>query len=126
MTLVNKAVGAEPGVAVLNYSGTDATGSIREDWPFPNRDSISVAMTTLDELIGEFGCPRFCKVDVEGFETEVFKGLSRPIPIISFEAIRAEIDRTRQVLATLSDRGSIIAANMVEEVHDSRYYSTIG
>ena len=33
---------------------------------------IIVDMTTLDELIKEFGVPNFIKIDVEGFEHEVF------------------------------------------------------
>jgi len=40
---------------------------------------------TLDHLIKEYGIPSFCKIDVEGYETEVLKGLSQPLPIISFE-----------------------------------------
>ncbi len=40
---------------------------------------------TLDQLIKEYGIPAFCKIDVEGYEIEVFKGLSQPIPLISFE-----------------------------------------
>lgn len=29
--------------------------------------------------------PTFCEIDVEGFEVEVLKGLSQPLPLISFE-----------------------------------------
>ena len=43
-------------------------------------------VTTLDHAIGEFGpAPSFCKIDVEGWELAVLKGLSRPITLISFE-----------------------------------------
>lgn len=44
-----------------------------------------VDMTTLDILISIFGIPKFIKIDVEGFEFEVLKGLSRPVKNISFE-----------------------------------------
>jgi hypothetical protein len=47
-----------------------------------------VRVTTLDALIERFGVPRFCKIDVEGFEREVLRGLSRPIPFVSFEFSR--------------------------------------
>lgn len=40
---------------------------------------------TLDQLIKEYGIPTFCKIDVEGHEIEVLKGLSQPLPLISFE-----------------------------------------
>lgn len=46
---------------------------------------ITVPVTTLDELIKIFGIPYFCKIDVEGFEYSVLKGLSQPIPYLSFE-----------------------------------------
>ena len=46
---------------------------------------VTVSITTLDELINTFGVPYYCKIDVEGFEGHVLKGLSQPIPFISFE-----------------------------------------
>lgn len=52
------------------------------------RKTLSVEVTTLDRLIARYGMPRFCKIDVEGFEVSVLKGLSRPIPVISFEFTR--------------------------------------
>lgn len=47
--------------------------------------TIQVPLSTLDQLIQDYGLPKFCKIDVEGYETEVLKGLSQPIPFISFE-----------------------------------------
>jgi FkbM family methyltransferase len=44
-----------------------------------------VAVTTLDHLIQQYGSPAFCKIDVEGFEYQVLKGLSQPIKALSFE-----------------------------------------
>jgi FkbM family methyltransferase len=44
-----------------------------------------VETTTLDILIKEYGTPKFCKIDVEGYEVEVLKGLTSPIPFISIE-----------------------------------------
>jgi hypothetical protein len=49
---------------------------------------IIVEIITLDSLIAKHGLPRFCKIDVEGFEVSVIKGLSKPIPFISFEFTR--------------------------------------
>ena len=42
-------------------------------------------MVTLDELITRCGVPAYIKIDVEGFEAEVLRGLSRRIPLVSFE-----------------------------------------
>lgn len=47
--------------------------------------SVDVPVTTLDELIAEFGSPLFCKIDVEGSETEVIRGLSTAVPVMAFE-----------------------------------------
>lgn len=44
-----------------------------------------VNVITLDKLCKEFGVPQFCKIDVEGYESEVLSGLSHPIPYICFE-----------------------------------------
>ena len=68
--------------------------------------ALSVPMITLDELIERHGEPRFCKIDVEGFELEVLRGLSRPIPALSFEYLPIAAERAIacvQRLTTLGD-----------------------
>lgn len=44
-----------------------------------------VDMITLEYLIKQYGVPKFCKIDVEGYEYEVIKGLKSKIKIICFE-----------------------------------------
>ena len=48
-------------------------------------EKITISITTLDELIKKYGFPNYIKIDVEGFEYEVLKGLSKKVGIISFE-----------------------------------------
>jgi FkbM family methyltransferase len=45
----------------------------------------STETTTLDKLSEMFGRPFYAKIDVEGHEPAVLRGLHRPIPYISFE-----------------------------------------
>jgi FkbM family methyltransferase len=47
--------------------------------------SVSVPVTTLDELIDRHGLPAFIKIDVEGFEAEVLAGLTHAVNALSFE-----------------------------------------
>jgi hypothetical protein len=51
------------------------------EWNAP----IEIRTSTIDNLIENYGIPNFCKIDVEGSEVEVLKGLSYPIPYISIE-----------------------------------------
>lgn len=47
--------------------------------------SRMVPCTTLDALIQHYGQPAYIKIDVEGHEAGVLKGLSRPVRLLSFE-----------------------------------------
>lgn len=62
--------------------------------------SIQVPVIRIDELVGKYGVPVFCKIDVEGYELQVLKGLSRPIPMISFEYSVPEL--TDKLLACIN------------------------
>ena len=44
-----------------------------------------IQITTLDNLIKKFGNPQYIKIDVEGYELNVLKGLTKKSGIISFE-----------------------------------------
>jgi FkbM family methyltransferase len=50
-------------------------------------DQVSVPLTTLDQLIQQYGLPGFIKIDVEGYELAVLKGLSQKVPFLSFECL---------------------------------------
>ncbi len=45
----------------------------------------TVETTTLEELILTHGAPFFVKIDVEGYEASVIRGLKHPVPFLSFE-----------------------------------------
>lgn len=67
--------------------------------------SVTVPVTTLDSLIALHGEPAFCKIDVEGFEREVLKGLSRPLARLSFEFHAEFIGETLACLERLRKLG---------------------
>ncbi len=68
-------------------------------------DSVTVTVTTLDELIRQYGRPCFCKIDVEGFEGEVLAGLSQPLPALSFEFVNGTLDQASRCLDELERLG---------------------
>lgn len=66
-----------------------------------------VPTTTLDALIEQYGMPLFCKIDVEGFEVTVLKGLTKPIPYISFEFTREFFEDATQCINHLLSLGPV-------------------
>lgn len=66
---------------------------------------IQVPALTLDDLIAEFGVPRFIKIDVEGYEDRVLAGLSEAMPALSFEFTTIAVDVARRCLERLAALG---------------------
>jgi len=99
------AVGSSNGRLRLNISSaTPTVSTLSSQWIADvQRDrrfarvawdrSCEVSVVTLDTLIAEYGEPEFCKIDVEGFELEVLRGLTRPLRALSFEFIPVAIER---------------------------------
>ncbi len=44
-----------------------------------------IETTTLEQLVSAYGVPFFVKIDVEGFEPSVLRGMQRRVPYLSFE-----------------------------------------
>lgn len=95
LILVKKGLSDKEGELTLYIcEGANTISTFSDEWKrgrFSNckwNKHELVPVTTLENLIKEFGLPVFCKIDVEGFEFQVLKGLSRPLPYISFEFTR--------------------------------------
>ena len=98
--LVKKGLGEKESVEKLYVSELSAISSfskqhinvMKEDrfkgtnW----NSSVDIEMTTLDTLLEKYGTPVFCKIDVEGYEYDVLKGLSKPLKALSLEYIVPE------------------------------------
>ena len=96
--LIKKAVGACEGLAEILICNASTMSSLSPEWVHSVQASGRfssyrwdqkqvVVTTTLDRLIEEFGIPTFIKIDVEGFELQVLRGLSQPVKCISFEFV---------------------------------------
>jgi FkbM family methyltransferase len=115
--VVETALGARPGMASLYPSpGTPTVASLSADWiaavgkasSFSGvrwGEPIEVPVTTLDALVAQHGLPAFCKIDVEGFEAEILRGLSQPITLLSFEYVPAAIGIAREAVGLLAALG---------------------
>jgi len=117
-TLINCALGAieSEEKMYLGGQGMHNVSTLSEEWksgaeadPGLNiakwDKHVMVTVKTLDQLIKEYGVPKFCKVDVEGFELEVLRGLSQPIPVFSLEYTPWRIDPTISCIEHLTHLG---------------------
>jgi FkbM family methyltransferase len=113
LMIVEMGLAEEGGERVLHIDTRNSvTASFSEKFisqgPFKNRrwaQEIIVPVITLDDLILEYGKPVFCKIDVEGYEPNVLKGLSNAIPCISFEYTQSFLDDARNCLDLLGKLG---------------------
>lgn len=114
VTIVSAAVSDHAGKQRFFDNNADhACSTLDEKWKSVQEkktsdfSSYEVEITTLDELIKLYGRPDFIKIDVEGHEEAVIRGLTQTVPLLSFEAMlplfREETIRTLEYLTSLGN-----------------------
>jgi FkbM family methyltransferase len=116
VTILTTALSDEPGILPFFASvGNHATSTVSQRWKEESRYAESrdwaqageVTATTLDDLMGRYGRPQFCKIDVEGHELQVLQGLSAPIPALSFELTGEFMEEAERCAAYLEQLGPV-------------------
>jgi FkbM family methyltransferase len=125
IVMLDSACGSTPGTAEMTvFSNSHAYSTISNKWNDGARDAVdrlgdyvetkAVTVTTLDILIQRFGRPHYIKIDVEGFELEVLKGLSESVPFVSFECNLPDFCKeTLACITALKDLSETIRFNYV-------------
>jgi len=118
LILINKAVGAKEGTAVMYINNRfDELTTLSDQWIKNMQESkrfglsqwnkqVTVSLTTLDDLIAQYGIPKFCKIDTEGYEYQVLQGLSTPIPMLAFEFTTESMQDTLNCMQRLNQIGN--------------------
>lgn len=113
VTLLNQALGREPGEMQIHLSDDHVLSSFSSEFiqqttksgRFKNSSwnrTETCQINTLDQLLTDHGIPRFIKIDVEGFEPDVLAGLSQAVPALSIEWTPELPDNARKCIQHLS------------------------
>ena len=124
--IMNQGVGRSPGFARITFGEASGLSSFSPDWidavkraqrfvghSWGNNEEIPI--TTLDELIREYGSPKFIKIDVEGYESEVIAGLSAPVQALSFEFHPEFLSDTEKCINHIQTLGNVSFNYSLEE-----------
>ena len=139
-TLLEVAAAPESGRATLRVNTANPTVSTmspafvaaaagQPGWEGQHWDAkVVVPARSLNTLVAEYGEPAFIKIDVEGFEDEVLKGLRTPVAALSFEFTTISRDvaaRCVARIAALGDYGFDIALGESQKFTFGRWVSAV-
>ncbi|MEX0430615.1 FkbM family methyltransferase [Spiribacter insolitus] len=104
-----------PTLATLNHQWRREIGRANPGFADVQWErEVTVEVVTLEDLIGRFGVPAFCKIDVEGAEEAVLAGLAQPLPALSFEYVSG------------SGARALACIDRLQALGDYRFNATIG
>lgn len=104
----------EDGLSTLNKDWLTAAGLPYGGRPFR---TIKVTTITVDKLAELYGHPDLIKIDVEGAEWSVFRGMTRKYGVITFEWTAETLSEHQQQLGYLSALGYTQAGPQFIEHH---------
>jgi len=118
-TLIKKALGAKNGEAEMFIANEHTISTLSKHWVTATKESGRfrqntwnkrqlVKITTLDNIIKQFGIPSFIKIDVEGYEYEVLSGISIPIDYISLEFAAENIENTYKCIEHMNSLSDVL------------------
>lgn len=67
--------------------------------------TITIEVKTLDDIMDKYGIAAFIKIDVEGYEAEVMKGLSKQVKGLSFEFLSFNMNIVQECIGRLLNLG---------------------
>jgi len=100
--------GKEPGWE--EYPGYSSLGFIVDEKSPKAKSSIKVSAVTLDDQVSEH--VRFCKIDVQGGETNVLRGADKLIRAHGVDIFYIEFSGEEPILAFLHERGYVFYDNV--------------
>lgn len=113
--LENLALDNIDGNKIFNICSAPSLSTFSEKWMTNSRFSeeqywdvkIPVNTISLDSAINKYGIPDYIKIDVEGYELEVLKGLSRLLDntIICFEWVEEDVEQIDKCINHLKSLG---------------------
>jgi len=119
INIVQKGVGAEEEIKQFYIASNSTLSTFDAKWIEEVKENRfegnswneiqTVPVTTLDKIIDKYGIPNFIKIDVEGFELEVLKGLNTPVKYISIEYAMPE--RLNNTIACLQKLKTLSASS---------------
>lgn len=102
---INSMIGKHYFYKCKNHTSSSCSKEWLSHHPNLKWDKIEVPVTTIDELIKEFGKPKYIKLDIENLEYEALKGLSQRVDIISIEYTEGFTDNTIKCIEKLDSFG---------------------
>ncbi len=112
VVVVAKGVGRAPGTLTLDIcTRSPVLSTFAPHWKtgrfsaYEWDEQVEVEITTMDALIALHGEPKYSKIDVEGFEMDVVRGLSCRAGILSLEFTSEYIAHAMEVVHRLVTLG---------------------